>query len=174
METFPGKLSNEGLTHRFTGHSQGLPFQEEIAHFNGTPLKCALRSANPLQSSPWTVEFLNRIKEKSRIRQQVSCDTSAASFGYSGNISKMTKRRSPPIIELFKYQGGRTPGKIPEKKRQQQPINSSNSTKKGKCSASLLPSCTPNDKKARKTLTFAMNESGTQTKLVWSDRTHMT
>ncbi|MED6219400.1 hypothetical protein PIB30_035515 [Stylosanthes scabra] len=85
-----------------------------------------------------------------------------------GNTSNVSKRRSPSIIELFKYQSGETLGNI-QQKRQKQSGQSSKPVKRGKYSASL-PSYTPNDKISTKTLTFGRNGSGSQTKLVWSDR----
>ncbi|KAK2653842.1 hypothetical protein Ddye_013698 [Dipteronia dyeriana] len=162
------KPLEEVLARRFAG-SKGVSFQEEISHFGRTPLSDAIRSAHPQPGSPWTIEFLNRIREKSRLRQQSRpCDTAAPSFGNSGNISKATKRRSPSILEFFKYQGGSTPRNKPEKKKEKQSMQSSISTKNKRPSASFLPTWTPTDKRARQTLSFS-KEGGNQTKLVWSD-----
>ncbi|XP_024047875.1 protein SHORTAGE IN CHIASMATA 1 [Citrus clementina] len=162
-------LLDQVFVQRFAG-SRGVPFQEEISHYNGTPLSKAIRSANPQPGSPWTVEFLNRIKEKSRLRQQsLPADTAAPCLGISGNLSKVTKRRSPSILEFFKYQGGSTPGKLPEKKKQKRSVNSSTLSENKMPSTSFLPTWTPVDKRSRQTLSFALNESGNQTKLVWND-----
>ncbi|XP_030933849.1 protein SHORTAGE IN CHIASMATA 1 [Quercus lobata] len=173
-DIFPVKhrgMPNEGLTQRSAGNSKELSFQEkEMSSYGGTPLSNALRSAHPQQNSPWTIEFLNRIREKSRMRHQsLPYDAVAPSLEYSGNVSKVSKRRSPSILEFFKYQGGSTPKKAPEQKRQKRSIMPSSSSKNEKISSSVLPTSTPADKRARQTLSFAMNGSGGQTKLVWSD-----
>ncbi|XP_042975653.1 protein SHORTAGE IN CHIASMATA 1 isoform X1 [Carya illinoinensis] len=165
-------LLEEGSTERTAADSMGLAFQEnKISSYGATPLSNALSSTHPQQNSPWTIEFLNRIREKSRLRQQsLPCDTSSPCLGYSGNISKVSKRKSPSILEFFKYQGSSMPR--PEQKRQKKSVESSNSSKNKKASSSVFPTRTPSDKRARKTLSFAMNGSGSQSKLVWSDGTH--
>ncbi|KAI4351756.1 hypothetical protein L6164_006078 [Bauhinia variegata] len=166
------KNSDEGSTQVTMRNLQGLPFQEEMSHLGETPLSRALRSASPLKNSPWTIEFINRIKEKSKLRQKpFSREKAAPSFGDSGNVCRVPKRRTPFISEFFKYQGSRPHGNIPEKKRQKQSVQSTNAVKNGKYLDFLPPTWTPNDKKARKTLTFATNDRGSQTKLVWSDGT---
>ncbi|KAK9994480.1 hypothetical protein SO802_024183 [Lithocarpus litseifolius] len=169
-------MPNEGLTKRSAENSKELSFQEkEMSSYGGTPLSNALRSAHPQQNSPWTIEFLNRIREKSRMRHQsLPYDAVAPCLEYSGNVSKVSKRRSPSILEFFKYQGGSSPKKAPEQKRQKPSIKPSSSSKNEKISSSVLPTSTPADKRARQinqlqTLSFAMNGSGGQTKLVWSD-----
>ncbi|XLR25124.1 hypothetical protein HN51_071640 [Arachis hypogaea] len=160
-------ILEEGLAQTSMGNLQRLPFQEEMSHLGRTPLSRARWSTNPV-NSPWTTEFMNRFKEKSKLRQKsFSSGKSAPCFGYSGNTSTVSKR-SPSIIELFKYQSGETLGNI-QQKRQKQSGQSSEPVKRGKYSASL-PSHTPNDKISTKTLTFGRKGSGSQTKLVWSDR----
>ncbi|KAI4347540.1 hypothetical protein L6164_008347, partial [Bauhinia variegata] len=165
------KISDEGLTRASMRNMQGLPIQE-MSHLGGTPLSRALRSASPLKKSPWTIGFLNRIKEKSKLRQKsLSCKNDVPCFGDSGNMCRVPKRKSPSIIEFFKYQGSRPHGNIQEQKRQKQSAQSSKPVKNGKCSDSLPAKWTPNDKKAWKTLTIAMKERRSQTILVWSDGT---
>ncbi|KAL5539358.1 hypothetical protein UlMin_044760 [Ulmus minor] len=164
------KLFDDGFKHRYARNSKELHFQEESSNYGGTPLSNAVNFASQQQKTPWTMEFLNRIREKSRLHQQsVPCDTSIPCFGGSGNISKVTKRRSPSILEFFKYQGGSTKRKVPEAKKQKQSAQSSSSSKDERTSASNLATMTPADKRARKTLSFAINDSGRQTKLVWND-----
>ncbi|MED6200039.1 hypothetical protein PIB30_081393 [Stylosanthes scabra] len=161
-------ILEEGLTQTSMENLQRLPFQEEMSHLGRTPLSRARWSTNPV-NSPWTTEFMNRFKEKSKLRQKsLSSGISAPCYGYPGNTSNVSKRRSPSIIELFKYQSGETLGNI-QQKRQKQSGQSSKPVKRGKYSVSL-PSYTPNDKISTKTLTFGRNGSGSQTKLVWSDR----
>ncbi|XP_062120427.1 protein SHORTAGE IN CHIASMATA 1 isoform X2 [Humulus lupulus] len=166
------KLLEDCFKHRSAEKSQGLQFQGRNSSLHGdTPLSHALHLASPQQKSPWTMEFLNKIKEKSRIRHQsLPCDTAAPCFGCSGDVSKVTKRRSPSILEFFKYQGGNNMRKIPEQKKHKRSTQLS-SSKDEKTSASTLPTWTPLDKRARQTLSFA-NEGKGQTKLVWSDGIH--
>ncbi|KAM2384525.1 hypothetical protein ACFXTH_041948 [Malus domestica] len=193
-DVFPLTNRNKPLEETFMkrsgGKSQGLHFHEndispyggmqglhlygnDISHYGGTPLSRALHSGSSQKNTPWTIEFLNRIKEKSRLRQQsLPGDLSGPSLGYPGNVSKITKRRSPSILDFYKYQGGNTPRKFPEKKRQKRPLQSSSSSKNETISAPALTEWTPIDKRARQTLSFATNDSGNQTKLVWSDGAH--
>ncbi|OMO97873.1 hypothetical protein COLO4_14309 [Corchorus olitorius] len=144
--------------------------KKDVSNHSETPLSKAILSAHPQTDSPWTIEFLNRIREKSRLRQQnLPSDTSASPFEISGNITNVRKRRSPSILEFFKYQGGSTPRKISDQRKQKGYLQPSSSSKKEKASLSLPQTLTPIDKRAKQTLSFAMNESGSQTKLVWSD-----
>lgn len=138
----------EVVRQRF-GSSRGGSVQEKISSLSRTPLSNAVRSADPQPGSPWTIEFLNRIRQKSRLRQQsLPCNSPAPSFTVPGNRSKGTKRRSPSILEFFKYQGGSTPRKLPEK-RQKQSMQSSIPSKNKRPSASFISTSTPADKKAR-------------------------
>ncbi|XP_058205897.1 protein SHORTAGE IN CHIASMATA 1 isoform X3 [Rhododendron vialii] len=145
--------------------------EEDIQRHGGTPLSKAVQSAQPHQGSPWTIEFLNRIRERSRSRQQsLPHGMSPLCFAYSGNVSKVTKRKSPSILDFYKYQGGSTTRKIIEQKRQKRPTQPSSSSKNEKTSASFGPSWTPLDKRARRILSFSMGGGGGQSKLVWSDK----
>ncbi|TKY45165.1 hypothetical protein E2542_SST31452 [Spatholobus suberectus] len=140
---------NIGLIQASMRNLEELPFKEEISHLGETPLSFARRSASLLKNSPWTIEFINKVKEKSKLRQKsLSCDNSGPYLGYPGSMSKVSKRRSPSVIDFFKYQPNRTTsGNVPEQKRQKQSGPSSNSVKKGRCSTS---SWTPNDKRSTK------------------------
>ncbi|CAK7337282.1 unnamed protein product [Dovyalis caffra] len=154
-------LLEEAFTQRDARNSTRFPFREEISHCSGsgTPLSKAIDSGRPQPGSPWTVEFLNRIREKSRLRQQsLPHGTSTPDFVYSGNISKATKRRSPSILDFFKYQGGSTPRKVHEQKKQKQPIQLSSSTQK-KTLASLIPTWTPSDKRSKQSCFSSISSS---------------
>ncbi|KAK6155706.1 hypothetical protein DH2020_009954 [Rehmannia glutinosa] len=162
-------LVEEDMREKIPQNSYKLSFQDKGTRGGGTPLSNALHSTQ-LQGSPWTIEFLNRIREKSRLRKQsLSYDLSSPSFGSSGNISKFTKRKSPSILEFYKYEGGSTPQKIVEQKRLKRSSQPLNSLKNEKASASCPPSWTPVDKRARRKLSFSINGSGGQSKLVWRD-----
>ncbi|KAL6545192.1 hypothetical protein OROHE_009857 [Orobanche hederae] len=147
-----------------------LSFQDKGTRSLGrTPLSKAVHSTQ-LQGSPWTIEFLNKIREKSRLRKQsVSYDLTPPCFASSGNTSKLTKRKSPSIFESYKYEGGSTPQKVVEQKRQKRSSQPLNSLRNKNDSAPCPPSRTPIDKRARRALSFSTNGSGGQSKLVWRD-----
>ncbi|KAI3757630.1 hypothetical protein L6452_05172 [Arctium lappa] len=149
-------------------------FKEKDPHYGRTPLSKAIFSAQPQKGSPWTIDFLNRIKEKSRLRQQsVPCISSAPCFGYSGNSSKFRKRKSPSILDFYRYQRSSTVQNM-EHKGQKVPIQPSNFPKSVKTSPSSSQTWTPIDKRAKRRLTFATNGSKGQSKLIWSDKTNQT
>ncbi|KAF8008558.1 hypothetical protein BT93_K2277 [Corymbia citriodora subsp. variegata] len=149
---------------------QGTTVQENRARFNGTPLRNAIHTPHLQKGSPWTIEFLNRIREKSKLWQQSLPSSASPCYSNTRTKSNTIKRRSPSILEFFKYQGGSTVRKTPEEKRQKRSTLSFGSFKNGKVSASLVPSWTPVDKRARRKLSFATNECESQTKLVWGDK----
>ncbi|XP_019192546.1 PREDICTED: uncharacterized protein LOC109186838 isoform X1 [Ipomoea nil] len=170
---------NSTLLEYNNGVSGGGQSQKEVQNLHDhllqerntvTPLSSAINSSQLLQGSPWTIEFLNRIREKSRSRQHsILSKVSAPSYGYPRTRSKGTKR-SPSIFEFYKYQGQGASERSIEQKKQKRFIRPSSSSKVEMASASHLPTWTPIDKKAKQTLSFATNGSGGQTKLVWSDR----
>ncbi|CAI8593676.1 unnamed protein product [Vicia faba] len=126
----------------------GLTFEEGISYLSETPLSRVCRSATPLKHSPWTTEFINKVKEKSKLRQKsVWYGNSSSYFGYQGNISKASKKRSPSTLDSFRYQPSKTPGNIQEQKRQKQSGQSSNSAKKGRYPVPIS-TWTPNDKRS--------------------------
>ncbi|PKI52054.1 hypothetical protein CRG98_027470 [Punica granatum] len=132
--------------------SRSLPsmtLQGGRSNFRGTPLRNALHSSHLLRSSPWTVEFLNRIREKSKMRQQSLPPETSPCPSIRRNTPNRAKRRSPSILEFFKYQGGSTDRKIPEQKRQKTSSQSLCSFKNEKA-MSVAQSCTPADKRARR------------------------
>ncbi|XP_023554168.1 protein SHORTAGE IN CHIASMATA 1 isoform X1 [Cucurbita pepo subsp. pepo] len=144
--------------------------EKHTSHSDVTPLSVALRSKHLQESSPWTMEFLNRIREKSRNRQHSVPRGSSSPFPENlGNVKKTVKRRSPSILEFFKYQGGSTLRKKPEQKRHKPSTQSSNSSKNVLVATRELSSGTPIDKRSRQTLSYATDGNGSQTKLVWSN-----
>ncbi|XP_042505703.1 protein SHORTAGE IN CHIASMATA 1 [Macadamia integrifolia] len=166
-DTLPMKCQKELLKGRkakgSTEDGGGLLFP-----YAETPLSHIIHSSEPQQRSPWTMEFLNRIKEKSKMHQQsLPCDATISCFGCHGNVQKVAKK-SPSVLDGFRYQGGTYPKKIMKQKQQKRLVQPS-SSKNVKASASFLPICTPTDKRARQTLSFVRNGNGTQSKLVWAD-----
>ncbi|XP_030533484.1 protein SHORTAGE IN CHIASMATA 1 [Rhodamnia argentea] len=161
----------KGFSHRRSMENlQGMPVQANRGRYNGTPLRNAIHMPHLQKGSPWTIEFLNRIREKSKLWQQPLPSSASPCFSNTRTKSNTTKRRSPSILEFFKYQGGSTVRKTPEEKRQKRSAQSFGSFRNGKVSASLVPSWTPVDKRARRKLSFVTNESESQTKLVWGDK----
>ncbi|XP_024028664.1 protein SHORTAGE IN CHIASMATA 1 [Morus notabilis] len=175
----PDKLVKNCFKETPAENSHRVQFQEKESsyyEFGGTPLSNALSFSSPGQKSPWTRDFLDRIREKSKSRlrnQSLHCDSSEPCYGGLRSISKVTKRRSPSILEFFKYQGGSTARRIPQQKKQKLSMQSSSSSKgiKNSASASILRTWTPIDKRSRQTLSFAMNNGESQTKLVWNEGT---
>ncbi|XP_071929509.1 protein SHORTAGE IN CHIASMATA 1 [Coffea arabica] len=150
--------------------------EKDSAHCGGTPLWDAIHSGQtPLRESPWTVEFLNRIKEKSRTRQQsLPPGISPPPLGSSTNKSNASKRKSPSILEYYKYQNIGGSKKSIEQRRQKQLVKPSSLPKNEKASHSILPAWTPVDKRAKRTLSFTTIGKGGQSKLTWSDKNSST
>ncbi|CAH8383611.1 unnamed protein product [Eruca vesicaria subsp. sativa] len=179
VDNYPAKrqrtLLEEVLTRRSAVSTTDHPFQEEISHFGRSPLSNATPSPDPVQGSPWTIDFLNRVREKTIERkQQQSLQQSLPSYitpssletrGRNLNKSNI-KRKSPSVIELFKHKGGNARSRVPEERKQKRSKNSSASPQHER-SDSLLRSFTPIDKRAKQTLSYAVNGSGRQTKLLW-------
>lgn len=150
----PKGILHEGIEQNILSNSQNLPWleKEKVQHC-GTPLWNAVHTNESPRESPWTIEFLNRIKEKSRLRQQsLPCGLSGIGVGSSRNIPKATKRKSPSILEYYKYQGDGIRKRTSERKRQKRSVQLSQSLKKEKASASILPSWTPVDKRAKQVI----------------------
>ncbi|XP_010442750.1 PREDICTED: uncharacterized protein LOC104725739 [Camelina sativa] len=171
VDSYPAKrqrtLLEEVLTRRSAVPTTELPFREEISHFGGSPLSNSIRSSNPVQGSPWTIEFINRARERSRARRQqqsLPYYVPPSSLETPGNIKKAsTKRKSPSMLEFFKYKGG---NKLQEEKKQKRSKNSSASPINDRF-YSPLRSWTPIDKRAKQSLSFSGNGTEGQTKLVW-------
>ncbi|KAL3524270.1 hypothetical protein ACH5RR_017104 [Cinchona calisaya] len=164
-------LLNDDMLQKTALNSYNQQMQDiDSSHCGGTPLWDAIQSGRPPKESPWTVEFLNRIKEKSRTRQQcLPCDLSAPLFGSSRSKSIISKRKSPSILEYYKYQKDGVPKKPVERKRQKQSVKPLCLSKNEKAPGSIPPTWTPVDKRAKRTLSFSTTGNGGQSKLIWSD-----
>ncbi|KAI4340877.1 hypothetical protein MLD38_025673 [Melastoma candidum] len=143
--------------------SQEMPARKDTPNDRGTPLRSALSSPHLSKDSPWTVEFLNRIREKSKVRRQLLLPEASPDPDVAVHLSNPAKRRSPSILEFFKYRGG-TITRAAEQKRQK-----TSSSGNRKLQASFVPTWTPIDKKSSRVLSFTTNGSRSQSKLVWSD-----
>ncbi|XP_020549156.1 protein SHORTAGE IN CHIASMATA 1 [Sesamum indicum] len=165
-----------GMSENAPQDSYKLSFQENSTGcIGGTPLSNALHSSQLQQGSPWTIEFLNRIRERSRLRKQsVSHDLASPRFGSSSNTSKLTKRKSPSILEFYKYKGGNTLQKTVAQKKLKGSSRPLNSMTDKIAPASCPSSWTPPDKRARRRLSFSTSGSGGQRKLVWRETNYHT
>lgn len=145
-------MGNEDVDWRSSNFSKSVSIQEERPNYRETPLKNAVHSSTLEKGSPWSIEFLNRMREKSKLRQQLlpSGASATPSPNIRSNRSNSIKRRSPSIIEFFKYQGSSSSSKIPGLKKQKISLPSSGSFKNKKASESLRPTWTPLDKRARR------------------------
>ncbi|KAI3918753.1 hypothetical protein MKX01_042073 [Papaver californicum] len=154
-----------------SSNAHGL-FKEKDSRYYGSKAFCnAIKSSRHQQGSPWTKEFLSKIKEKSRIHQKsLQCQTMLHDYEYPGSREKIAKRKSPSIMDFYKYDGGSKSKKTTNQKWQKrlnhQPLSA---LKNEKASSSALPSWTPIDKRARQTLSFTRNGNETQSKLVWGN-----
>lgn len=127
-----------------------VPFKEMDPSYGRTPLSKAIFSAQPVKGSPWTIDFLNRVKEKSRLRQHSLPNISSAPcFGYSGNSSKFRKRKSPSILDFYRYQRSSTAESI-ENKGKKVSIQPSSSSKVVKTSPLSSQTWTPVDKRSKR------------------------
>ncbi|CAN4087775.1 unnamed protein product [Withania somnifera] len=163
-------VPKEGISQKVKCLGDLMKQEKNTRCYGETPLPNALQSTPLQQSSPWTIEFLNRVREKSQSRQQsLPCDLSARCYKYPGKSSKVAKRKSPSTLELYKYQGRRSQGAATTRKRRKKcmPLPASTSEK---ASDRPIPSWTPVDKRAKRELSFATNGNGGQTKLVWNDK----
>ncbi|CAN8252698.1 unnamed protein product [Cochlearia groenlandica] len=175
VDNFPAKrqrtLLEEVLKRRSAVSTAELPFSEEISHFGRSPLTNAIRSESPVQGPvqgfPWTMEFLNKSRERRR-KHSLPSHLTPSSLNYQGNLKTAnTKRKSPSVLESFKYKGGnRGNNNLQEEKRQKLSKESSASPKNDRFYSSLR-SWTPLDKRAKQSLVFKTSGRGSQSKLVW-------
>lgn len=145
-------LLHDNMPQKTATNSYDRQMQEKDgAHCGGTPLWDAIHSSQPLRESPWTMEFLNRIKEKSKTRQQsLPCGISASCFGSFRNKANAIKRKSPSILEYYKYQRVGDTKKSIDQKRQKRSVKPSCLSKNEKASDSIRWTCTPVDKRAKR------------------------
>ncbi|KAI3940326.1 hypothetical protein MKW98_024733 [Papaver atlanticum] len=154
-----------------SSNAHGLSKENNSRYYGSKPFCNAIKSSRHQQGSPWTKEFLSKIKEKSRIHQKsLQCQTILHDHEYPGSREKIAKRKSPSILDFYKYDGGSKPKKTTNQKWQKRLIHQPVSVSKNeKASSPGLRSWTPIDKRAKQTLSFTKNGNETQSKLVWGD-----
>uniref|UniRef100_A0A7N0U8W8 Protein SHORTAGE IN CHIASMATA 1 n=1 Tax=Kalanchoe fedtschenkoi TaxID=63787 RepID=A0A7N0U8W8_KALFE len=137
----------------------------DICCYGRTPLRNAIDSSTLQQSSPWNIEFLNRIREKSRAHNKSLSRTYTSNLAHRGTKHQTSKRKSPSIMDFYRYQGSSAQKFIERKTGEQTREPLGNTIKREDTSASR----TPLDKRARKTLSFTTSKHGSQRKLMWLD-----
>ncbi|MQL98442.1 hypothetical protein Taro_031157 [Colocasia esculenta] len=164
-------LAVEKYVHEKTRNILGSPSQQKSAR-GENPFLSANQSSKLQGGSPWTIDLLNRIKEKNKMHQQsLPCNTCFRGPSVSRNKVKYSPSRSPSTIARYRYRGASKLKSISGQKWQQQvgrPLCTSNNGKKA--SSAVVPTCTPVDKRARLNLSFARNGHEKQSKLVWINR----
>ncbi|XP_058075914.1 protein SHORTAGE IN CHIASMATA 1 [Magnolia sinica] len=168
-----GEFLEESKMQKSTRNALGLSSRQKVTPpYGETPLPNAIHSSRLQQGSPWTVEFLNRIKEKKERNKQSSlpCNTCIDCPRSSKKIDKFFKRRSPSTIDNYRYQGGSQNKKTIQQKWQKQSRKPLHSVANEKKALSFDPTWTPIDKRARQNLSFSRDGKDKQSKLVWSDR----
>lgn len=129
----------------------GLSTQERLPPLYGeSPYPSPNQSTRPQQFPGWTIEFLHRVKKKSRGHQQtLSCNTCLNCTRSLKNKDPPSRRRSPSIFDSYRYQGStQTKQTVKQKWRKdiKVQLNSNNEEKK---SSLINPTWTPIDKRAR-------------------------
>ncbi|PKA55025.1 hypothetical protein AXF42_Ash003662 [Apostasia shenzhenica] len=115
-------------------------------------------SIQSFQRSILTTEFLSRVNDKRRMPQQPSYKKSGSSKGKAAY-----QKRSPSIIDSFRFQGG--------SQHVKEAVNRRNLPRElSKESALITPTWTPVDKRARQNLSFMRNGNEKQSRLVWRRR----
>lgn len=143
-------VTEEGVSEKVKCLSDLTMQDNNTACYGETPLSSARQSTRLQQGSPWTIEFLNKMREKSRSRQQfLPRDLSAPWHGYPGKSSEVTNRKSPSTIEFYKYQGNSCQEAGTGRKRPKKCIQLPASTTE-KASDRLIPTWTPDDKRAKR------------------------
>ncbi|CAI0403366.1 unnamed protein product [Linum tenue] len=156
LKEFPAQRSRAGSSVRLPPEEMPNSGPSSLSRnvHSETPLSIATHSSEPQTSSPWTMEFLSGIRERSRLRKlSLQSDISPAALGYAIDVSKGTKRKSPSVVNFFKYQGHHTRDRRSGPMKQKPPTWSSSASRIGRV----------------QTLSFANNGSGSQTRLVWTD-----
>ncbi|KAL5718519.1 hypothetical protein ACHQM5_011412 [Ranunculus cassubicifolius] len=168
-DMIPLKMRGELLMEKTTQRSKPtVPIQNVVSPYGKVPILKAFQSSGLQQGSPWTAEFLNKVKEKSRMHQESLIDRNIATLNGNPKGNSAT-RRSPSIIDYYRYQGGGSSQKPTKRKWNQKFIPPPSASKNDISSAPLSQSWTPIDKRARQTLSFAKNGKEKQSKLVWSN-----
>lgn len=150
FKTGRGPFQEQNLS-TSSSNAHGLFKENNSRYYGSKPFCNAIKSSRHQQGSPWTKEFLSKIKEKSRIHQKsLQCQTILHDHEYPGSREKIAKRKSPSILDFYKYDGGSKPKKTTNQKWQKRLIHQpANVSKNEKASPPGLRSWTPIDKRAK-------------------------
>ncbi|XP_039137596.1 protein SHORTAGE IN CHIASMATA 1 homolog isoform X2 [Dioscorea cayenensis subsp. rotundata] len=155
--------------------------------YSGSSCLNTIHSQRADKGSNWTLELLNRVKEKRRMHQQsLQCNKSPNLISVLNNKEKHPISRSPSIIDSYKSKASikRSPSIIDSYRFQGS--NKAKNVAKQKCNKGtkthlfnseekndallITPTWTPVDKRARQNLSFTRNGNEKQSKLVWRSR----
>lgn len=140
----------ENKMQKTSRNTLGLSCRETATPYGETPPSTPIRTSVLQQGSPWMTEFLNRIKEKSRMHQQsISCSACVEHSASSRKIYKVVNRQSPSSLDSYRYQGGIKAKKATQQKWPKQFRSPLDSVKHEKRALSFSPTWTPVDKRAR-------------------------
>ncbi|XP_020571345.1 protein SHORTAGE IN CHIASMATA 1 [Phalaenopsis equestris] len=113
------------------------------------------------------IESVGQANERSKMHQQFSCNTCLSCPG-SLKRKAVCQKKSPSIIDSFRYQGGNknVQGTVNERKNLTRVQPSPRDLDKMD-SAFIIPSWTPIDKRARQQLSFVRTGNEQQRRLAW-------
>ncbi|ONK71466.1 uncharacterized protein A4U43_C04F8950 [Asparagus officinalis] len=150
----------------------GLLSEEKSPLFVGKPHSKAIQSSRMQHGLQRTTEFLQSAKDKREVCQQtLTCNTCLTCPGSSRSTGKSYKKRSPSIIESFKYKGSsQAPESIRKWRKGGRVQDNSLSEEKKETDSIIPPTWTPVDKRARQNLSFRRSGNEKQSKLVWRNR----
>ncbi|KAF9600013.1 hypothetical protein IFM89_002486 [Coptis chinensis] len=150
-DMLPLKTRGEPLMEKTTQRSKSNSLRQNVTRPYGImPSSEVTHSPGLQQQSPWTTEFLNKVKEKSRMHQEALLSHNAATLcGYPNQIENTAKRKSPSTLDGYRYQGGSNSKKAIKRQWHKRFIPPPTASRTGKASESLSQTWTPIDKRAR-------------------------
>ncbi|KAM0938882.1 putative protein shortage in chiasmata 1 [Dioscorea sansibarensis] len=180
-----GHYQKENLLSR---HVFGSSVNENIKpHNSGSACLNTIQSQRADKGSNWTMELLNRVKEKRRTHQQsLQCNKSPNLISVmnrkekypisrSPSIidsyrSKASIKRSPSIIDSYRFQGSNKSKNVAKQKWNKGTKAQKSNSEENHDALLITPTWTPVDKRARQNLSFTRNGNEKQSKLVWRSR----
>ncbi|KAH7662946.1 hypothetical protein IHE45_14G021400 [Dioscorea alata] len=180
-----GHYQNENLLPRHVFRSS---VNENIKpHYSGSACLNTMQSQRADKGSNWTMELLNRVKEKRRMHQQsLQCNKSPNLISVLNNKekhpisrspsiidsyrSKASIKRSPSIIDSYRFQGSNKAKNVAKQKWNKGTKTHLFNSEEKNDALLITPTWTPIDKRARQNLSFTRNGNEKQSKLVWRSK----
>ncbi|XP_078427484.1 shortage in chiasmata 1 [Wolffia australiana] len=142
------------------------------SNFGGSFLGNGDNMSSDQEGTTWTARLFDRIQANSKNKQNPH--RSGAYYdppSSSKSVEKYSVRRSPSIIDSYRYRGGCKQQKTSREKKQSNVGKATGrSNRKNSSSSAMAPSWTPTDKRARVNLSFTRYGQEKQSKLVWTNR----